>query len=93
MTDLSSFSRPDEALVTHLDWKIAVAFSEERLFGEATYKVVVAKHATGGKTSLNLDTSSLDVTSCTDGEGNPLKFTLHPVVESKPHLEIGRAHV
>ena len=83
MADLSSYSKPEEAKVTHLDWKISVDFTNERLFAEATYSVHVLQSKA---TALNLDTSHLDIVAVNTAEGTPLRFTLYPVVEDKSHL-------
>lgn len=83
MTDLSSFSKPDEAIVTHLDWKISVDFAEERLHSEATYVVRVLQSKA---TTLNLDSAHLDILGVNTDEGTPLAFTLHPLVDGKSHL-------
>ncbi len=83
MSDFSSHSKPDEAVVTHLDWKISVEFAEERLLAEATYTVrVLNKKAT----ALDLDTAHLDILGVQANDWTPLKFTLHPLDETKPHL-------
>jgi len=84
MSDLSSNSKPEEAVVTHLDWKIFVDFTNERLIAEATYSVYVLQ---AGATALNLDTAHLDIVAVKAYEGgDSLGFTLHPLAENKPHL-------
>ena len=83
MADLSSYSKPEEAVVTHLDWKIVVDFAKERLFAEATYSVHVLQ---SNATALNLDTTQLDIVAVKTDQGTPLRFTLYPVVEAKSYL-------
>lgn len=84
MSDLSSYSKPEEAVVTHLDWAISVDFSKEALLAEATYSVHVLKP---GATGLNLDTAHLDIVAVNDFDtGNSLGFVLHPLENNKPHL-------
>ena len=84
MSDLSSHSKPDEAVVTHLDWKISVDFSKERLLAEATYSVLVLQP---GATVLNLDTANLDILETKDSsKDKSLGFTLHPLENDKAHL-------
>ncbi|VEU39806.1 unnamed protein product [Pseudo-nitzschia multistriata] len=83
MPDLTSLSKPEEAIVTHLDWEISVDFEKERLCSVATYSVRVLE---SNATTLNLDTAHLDIASVTCGDGNPLKFTLHPAAEDKSYL-------
>ena len=83
MSDLSSHSKPEEAVVTHLNWNITVDFSEEKLFAEATYDVRVLK---SGATALHLDTAHLDILGVTDANQSPLGFTLHPLDADRQHL-------
>ena len=97
MSDLSSYSKPEEAVVTHLDWKISVDFSNERLLAEATYSVRVLQQQSGSTTTatvatatparLNLDTNHLDIVAVKDLDGGEsLSFTLHPLANDKSHL-------
>jgi len=84
MADLSSYSKPEEAVVTHLDWKISVNFETECLLAEATYSVRVLQPQVN---KINLDTAHikiLSVRSCDDG--TPLSFTLYPIVDTKSYL-------
>lgn len=83
MADLTSLSKPEESIVTHLDWKISIDFTECRLLSEATYSVHVLKSK---ENTLNLDTANLDIIGVKTDEGAPLAFTLHPLVEAKSHL-------
>ena len=83
MADLTSYSKPEEAVVTHLDWQISVDFAKERLFSVATYSVRVLQLKA---TTLNLDTSHLDIVSATGDNGTPLSFTLHSIVGDKSYL-------
>lgn len=83
MADLTSYSKPEEAVVTHLDWKISVDFAKERLFSEATYTVRVVQE---NATTLNLDTAHLDIEAAKGTDGSPLSFTLHPIVGDKSYL-------
>jgi leukotriene-A4 hydrolase len=83
MADLTSFSKPEESIITHLDWQISVDFAEERLVSEATYSVHVLQSKA---TTLNLDTANLNILGVKTDEGTPLAFTLHPLVEAKSHL-------
>lgn len=84
MSDLSSHSKPEEAVVTHLDWKISVDFSSQRLLAEATYSVRVLQ---AGATVLILDTAHLEIAGVKAYKtGDSLKFTLYPLDEDKLHL-------
>lgn len=81
--DRSSLSKPDEAVVKHLDWSIDVDFDASILHGEATYVVEILRP---GVKYLNLDTANLVVSACKTVDGTSLNFTLHPLVRGKPHL-------
>jgi leukotriene-A4 hydrolase len=87
MEDLSSYSKPEEAVITHLDWTVSVDFETECLLAEATYSVHVLQSKVG---KLNLDTSHLDIVTVKtykyEGGSSPLNYTLHPIVEGKSYL-------
>ena len=83
MADLTSLSKPQQAVVTHLDWKISVDFKTECITSEATFTVHVIQP---NATTLNLDTAHLNIFGAKTDEGIPLAFTLHPLVENKSHL-------
>jgi len=77
--DRSSNSKPEEAVVTHLDWTIAVDFETEVLKATATYTINVLKPEV--KTVV-LDTSGLNIQSVCGADGTKLDYTLHPVVQA-----------
>jgi leukotriene-A4 hydrolase len=81
--DLSSFSKPDEAVVTHLDWVLSVDFDEQRLDAKVTYTV---KKIRPDITRVILDTANLEIIGVQSTDGNPLDFTLDLVVRNKEHL-------
>jgi leukotriene-A4 hydrolase len=83
MADLTSLSKPEECVVTHLDWKISVNFTEGRLLSEATYVVHLLQPTA---TTVSLDTSHLDIVAVKAENGTPLAYTLHPLIEGKSHL-------
>ena len=84
MSDLSSHSKPEEVVVTHLDWKISVDFSKEQLVAEATYLIHFVQPEA---TTLNLDTAHLDILAVkTFDNEKSIPFTLHALVENKSHL-------
>lgn len=83
MADRTSYSKPDEAVVAHLDWQIDVDFAEDRLVSKATYSVKVLQSSS---TKLNLDTAHLEIESVQAEDGSSLKFILYPVVEGKSYL-------
>ena len=79
--DLSSYSNPEETVVTHLDWTVAVDFEKEVLMAEATYTVNPLKP---DARTLCLDTSCLKIISVRNVDGIELKHTLHSM--SQEHL-------
>jgi leukotriene-A4 hydrolase len=99
MMDPSSHSKPDEVVVTHLDWTIKVDFEGRYLKGTATYSV---RRLQPAATALNLDTAHLEIESVTskattttpqgpeeDGgseEEVSLAYTLHPLDDARSHL-------
>jgi len=56
MRDIHSFSRPDEAAVTHLNLDLSVDFADHRLVGSATLAI-----ENRGATELVLDTNDLAI--------------------------------
>ncbi|KAL3925632.1 MAG: hypothetical protein SGILL_000283 [Bacillariaceae sp.] len=83
MDDLSSFAKPKEAVVTHLDWTVNVDFEKECLDAKATYAV---EKATPDVAVLNLDTANLVISGVETKVGTPLEFKLHPLMRGKAHL-------
>ena len=79
--DLSSYSNPEETVVTHLDWTVAVDFEKEVLKAEATYTVNPLQP---DARTLCLDTSCLKIISVRNVDGIELKYTLHSM--SQEHL-------
>ena len=82
MMDLSSNSDPDTAEVSHLDWTATIDFEKEVISAEATYTVGSLENCT----TLYLDTSHLRIQSVKSFDGEPLDYTLHPLVKGKSHL-------
>lgn len=80
--DLSSFSNPEKAVVTHLDWTANIDFEAQIIQAEATYTVVAQANCH----ELSLDTSALRIQSIKTFDGEPLDYTVHPQVRGKPHL-------
>lgn len=64
-TDFHSFSRPEEAVVTHLDWNAKVDFETRTISAVATYDIKTSEAAE----RIMLDVRELDITSVSvDGE-------------------------
>ncbi|MFT5619349.1 MAG: leukotriene-A4 hydrolase, partial [Arenicella sp.] len=74
VADKHSFAKPQEAVMTHLDWDAVVDFNTKTISGTATLKLKKSKDAE----LLFLDTKELDIQKVTDNEGNPLEFKVHP---------------
>lgn len=73
-TDHHSFSKPDEAVTTHLKWDAKVDFDQRQITATATYQIQTAKDAE----RLLLDCRDLTIHSVTvDGQEAP--FELAPV--------------
>ncbi|KAG7355961.1 M1 family peptidase [Nitzschia inconspicua] len=81
--DLSSFSKPEEAVVTHLDWVLTVDFEEKCLVAKATCTVRKSRRNIG---RLILDTAHLEISAVQSCNGSPLDFKLHSLVRNKEHL-------
>ena len=59
--DLSSYSKPNDVIVKHLDWKItSIDFETQILYGEATYTIEIARCRTD-----NVATGTTEMCSCT----------------------------
>lgn len=58
-TDHHSFSKPDEAVVTHLDWKAEVSFEKKTLKSVATYQISNKKAVN----EIHLDSRNLKIGS------------------------------
>jgi leukotriene-A4 hydrolase len=82
MTDIHSFSRPEEAVVRHLELDLSVDFGSQRLAGSATLHIDTAD----GARELVLDTNGLTIDRVTLEDGSETTFALG---DAKPHL--GRA--
>jgi leukotriene-A4 hydrolase len=81
--DQSSNSRPEEVVVTHLDWTVNVDFAGQYLKAEATYSL---RRLNPSATVVNLDTANLDIESVAASDGESLSHTLHPLDSAKSHL-------
>ncbi|MBI1406788.1 MAG: aminopeptidase [Caulobacter sp.] len=70
--DDSSWARPREARVTHVDLDLATDFKRKRLFGMAGLDILAAP----GAREVVLDTLDLTIFSVEDGKGQPLPWIL-----------------
>ncbi|MBL7952673.1 MAG: M1 family metallopeptidase [Flavobacteriales bacterium] len=69
--DHHSHSRPNEAVITHLDLDVEVDMDEEEVRGTATYDIQAEDTR-----SIVLDTDGLFIDEVTDANGAPLEFEL-----------------
>jgi aminopeptidase N len=74
-TDFHSYSKPEEAQVTHLDWQARVDFEQKIIHGIATYAIQTASDAE--RILFDLDGLSINEVSV-DGESVP--FELGPAL-------------
>jgi leukotriene-A4 hydrolase len=82
-SDLSSHAKPEEAVVTHLDWDATVNFEDKTIAATATYTI----HRVDPTASkLCLDTSNLRIQSVLTFDGIPLSYKLHGPTKGKSHL-------
>ncbi len=73
MTDVHSFSRPDEIAVRHMELDLTVDFENRRLSGTATLEL----DRRGSADRLHLDTRDLEIASVRSvGDGSELRFEL-----------------
>ncbi len=70
--DAKSYARPLEARVTHVDLDLDLDFEQQRVSGRAVLDVEAKPDAS----EIVLDDNGLDIASITDGEGNPLKYSV-----------------
>ena len=77
--DQHSFARPDEARITHLDWKARVDFDTRTISGTATYDISVAE----GAERIIFDTHDLDIQEVLV-DGTPVDFP--PLGASQPFI-------
>ncbi|XP_041984429.1 leukotriene A-4 hydrolase isoform X2 [Aricia agestis] len=74
--DPSSFSRPELAVIKHIDLSLKVDFEKKVLKGIANLKVEVLDNIE----ELVLDSSDISIESVESEDGTPLKYTLGEVV-------------
>ena len=68
--DPHSFSNPDEARVTHLDWKAKIDFNAKTIYATATWTI-----NRGDKSEeIIFDTNDLDIEKVTFDNGSSAKF-------------------
>ena len=69
--DTHTFSKPNEARITHLNWNVEVDFDSKKISGIATYDI----KTNGNSTEIIFDTKdSLIVSAVKLDNGNPTTF-------------------
>lgn len=71
-SDSHSYAKPDESVITHLDWKAKVDFDQKTIFATASYQIQNANNAN----EIILDTKGLSISSVKDETGQDLEFEL-----------------
>ncbi|MXO74692.1 aminopeptidase [Altererythrobacter aerius] len=77
--DSSTFARPQEARVTHVDLDLTLDFARKALAGSAALDILARPDAS----QIVLDTDGLKIDRVTDAAGNALPFTVGRAVEGK----------
>ncbi len=79
VSDTHTFAKPQEAVVTHLNWDANVNFELKKIQATATLTIKTSQEAT----HLILDTKDLTINSVMNGNNESLNFVLG---ENQPHL-------
>ncbi|MDW3211656.1 MAG: M1 family metallopeptidase [Reichenbachiella sp.] len=79
VSDTHTFAKPQEAVVTHLNWDAQVNFELKKIQATATLTIKTSQEAT----HLILDTKDLTINSVMNGNNESLNFVLG---ENQPHL-------
>ncbi len=77
--DAHSFSMPDDAVLTHLDWEAFIDFEAQVIKGKASWSFEKSANAE----QIILDTWKLNILGVSDQIGEPLEFSLS---EEDDHL-------
>lgn len=76
--DIHSFSKPNEAVINHLDWKANINFEDKTIEATANYKIEVQE----GVESITLDIKELQIKSITDlGSNQALPYNIEEPIE------------
>lgn len=87
VVDHHTYAKPEEAVITHLDWDASVDFELETITGTATYSLTKNSHAN----EIILDINGLVIDEVNDGFGNSLSFEIgkdDPILGSALKIEI-----
>ena len=72
MSDSHSYAKPEIAVITHLNWKADVNFDTKTITALADFTISKQEDAA----EIIFDVNGPQIEAVTDGEGNPLSFTL-----------------
>ncbi|MCB0497113.1 MAG: M1 family metallopeptidase [Cyclobacteriaceae bacterium] len=79
VVDHHTYAKPEEAVITHLDWDASVNFDTKTISATASFDISRAEDAN----EIILDISGLSIQEVKDGNGQPLTFE---VGEAKPFM-------
>lgn len=79
ITDPHSFAKPEEAIVTHLDWKAVIDFESQKIKATAGLSIETSSDAK----QLVLDIKELTIREVKNGNNETLTFAIG---ETKPHM-------
>ncbi len=72
VVDHHTYAKPEEAVITHLDWDASIDFDKKTITGTATYVITKSKFAK----EIILDINGLTINEVNDGYGNALSFKI-----------------
>lgn len=78
--DIHSFSKPEEAVVTHLNWNAQILFDKKIIQATAEFAIQTSENAS----EIILDTKNLNIISVKDGSSS--KELAYSVGQKKEHL-------
>ncbi len=75
--DVHSFAKPNDAVITHLDWTADIDFDTKIISATATFDLKVK----AGADKIILDTKGLNISKVTDNKGGELTYNVGDEVE------------
>lgn len=79
VVDHHSYAKPEEAVITHMDWDASVDFDTKTIGATASFGISKSENAS----EIIFDTNGLSIQEVKDGNGQPLTFELG---EAKPFM-------
>lgn len=77
IADTHSFAKPNEAVITHLDWTANINFNKKIITAVAKFDIDRKENSS----QIILDTKELSISNVTDGRGTNLNFIVGEAVE------------